>query len=83
MVAYVAVDSCDTRVIKGTRRFGSTARSLQMSVPTIAWAWVMFCDVAGGEASDSGAYWMRWPYAGTVPLCGAYCGRLGMGCCYL
>jgi hypothetical protein len=61
MVADVDVDSCDTRVLKGTMRVGSTARALQRRVPTMAWVPVMTWEVAGGDASGSGAYWMRWP----------------------
>jgi hypothetical protein len=58
MVGDVAVDSCDARVLKGTRRVGITARALYRSVPTMHRARVVAWDVAGEEASQSGAYWM-------------------------
>jgi hypothetical protein len=48
MVADVAVESCDARVLKGTQRVGSTVQVLSRSVPTMAWARVISCDVVGG-----------------------------------
>jgi hypothetical protein len=80
MVADVAVDRRDAIVLMGMMRVGSTERAYYSRVPTIPCSRVISAVEVDALSSGGGAYCIRFPYAGSVHLYGAYWGRLVGGC---
>jgi hypothetical protein len=76
----MAVDRRDEIVLRGMMRVGSTERAKYSRVPKIPCARVMSDVDVAALLSGGGAYCIRWPYAVSVHLCGAYWGRLAGGC---